>query len=206
MDNQNQPIEREIIKRWRGGTAADFGLSAIGARLELANRTKAEPEYDWEIHPHPHSDVRKECAERFELRAFQKLVATGITVFVLPAQEDITSFHAGKSPTNLLVRHFANEAELDAYKNGMECLEDQFDEIDELNVVGNKVSFIRPTDDEDDDADVTELVFSSPAEAQACREGIEDAEGMQAPLIVESDDPGYDRLAACEAARAVQGS
>ncbi len=82
----------------------------------------------------------------------------------------------------------------------------EFDEIDELNVVGNKVSFIRPTDDEDDDADVTELVFSSPAEAQACREGIEDAEGMQAPLIVESDDPGYDRLAACEAARAVQGS
>lgn len=51
----------------------------------------------------------------------------------------------GKRPTNLLVRHFITEAELTAYKAGLDCIENEFDEIDGLNVVGSKVSFTRGT-------------------------------------------------------------
>ncbi len=121
-----------------------------------------------------------------------------IKVYVLPAQEDIANFEAGQRPTNLLVRDFANEAELVAYKDGLDCIEDEFDEIDGLNVVGCKVSFTRETDP-DDDADIVELIFDTEGEAQSCHEGIGDAEGMHAPLVVEPEDDGYEKLAAYEA-------
>lgn len=128
----------------------------------------------------------------------EQKATTGITVFVLPAQEDIAAFQAGKKPNNLLVRQFANEAELSAYKQGLESIEDECDEIDGLSVVGCTVSFTRETD-ENDDADITEFVFATTAEAIACREGVSDAEGMHAPLVVEPDDTGYARLAGYEA-------
>lgn len=124
----------------------------------------------------------------------------GITVYVLPAQEDIAASQEGKRPTNLLVRHFATEAELTAYKAGLDCIENEFDEIDGLNVVGSKVSFTRGTKEEND-ADVSELVFSTVAEAQAFHQGIGDAEGMHAPLVIEPEDEGYAQLAAYEQRR-----
>lgn len=118
----------------------------------------------------------------------------------MPAQEDIAAFQNGRKPTNLLVRQFANEAELSAYKEGLGCIEDEFDEVDGLNVVGCKVTFTRATD-EKDAADVTELVFATTGEAQACYEGVGDAEGMHAPFVVGPDEEGYELLAAFEAGK-----
>ncbi|WP_199028437.1 hypothetical protein [Ralstonia sp. ASV6] len=106
-----------------------------------------------------------------------------IVVFILPTQEDISQARNGVRPDNMLERKFATQNELRAYQEGIGAVEDEFDEIDGLNVVGSKVTFTRETDITAD-ADIVEFVFSSPAEAEACRQGIDDALGLKGPLIV----------------------
>ena len=59
----------KLMKRWRGGAAADRGFSAVGAKIQLAKKQKAEPKLDWCIAPHPY------LADRFELQAFEKQVS-----------------------------------------------------------------------------------------------------------------------------------
>lgn len=56
----------EMVKRWRGGTAGDKGLSQVGAKIELAKKQKEQPTLEWKIAPHP------DLPERFELQAFTK--------------------------------------------------------------------------------------------------------------------------------------
>lgn len=116
-------------------------------------------------------------------------------IFVLPTQEDVATFQSGKKPENVLVREFNTEAELGAYKQGVDVIEDEFDELDGLNVVGAKVCFTRPTD-ENEDADIEEMIFSTCAEAEACRQGIDDSEGFKSPMVIEESDDEFSVLAA----------
>lgn len=116
-------------------------------------------------------------------------------IFVLPTQEDVSGFQAGNNPENIVVREFITEAELDAYKQGIDIIEDEFDELEGLNVVGTKVCFTRSTD-EVDDADIEEMIFSTAAEAEACRQGIDDSEGFRCPMIIEESDAEFSALVA----------
>lgn len=118
-----------------------------------------------------------------------------IKVLILPTQEDIVNFENGKKPGNVLEREFYSEVELAAYKNGIDVIEDEFDEIDGLNVVGSIVSFTRPTD-ESNDADIQEIVFGTHAEAEAYRQGIDDSEGFRSPMLIEQSDENFDLLTA----------
>lgn len=125
-----------------------------------------------------------------ELLAHNEAVGA-ITVYVLPAQEDITAFEFGTSPNNILVREFGNAAELTAYKDGLDAITDALDVIDELSVAGCRVSYHI-----NDDADLTEVAFSTPEEAEAFRQGLDDAEGFTAPRVIAPEDDGYARLSA----------
>lgn len=116
-------------------------------------------------------------------------------IHVLPSQKDIYKFRTGCRPENVLTYDFGTQAEVDAYTQGISVIEDAFDELDGLNVVGAKVTFTRPTDEESD-ADIQELVFATVAEAEACRQGIDDSEGFSSPLVIEADT---DEFAALEA-------
>lgn len=124
----------------------------------------------------------------------ENIQSKALTIFVLPTQEDVAKFLSGGDPLNCLVREFSTDAELAAYKDGLDAIEDEFDEIDGLNVVGCAVTFTRPTDEEED-ADITKIVFATETEALACRAGIDDAEGFHSPYVVEEGDDGYERLA-----------
>lgn len=58
--------EQVLVKRWRGGTHASRGFTAVGAKIELARMKKVDSGYEWEVAAHPHEPGR------FELRAYEK--------------------------------------------------------------------------------------------------------------------------------------
>lgn len=118
--------------------------------------------------------------------------------FLLPTQEDIALVAAGKPPVNLIEREFATTEELAAYKDGLEVLEDEFDEISSLTVNGAVVRFSRVAND-DEDEDIT---LASPSAALAYAQALRDSEGLKAPQLVESDDPRHAVLAAFAAEQA----
>lgn len=113
--------------------------------------------------------------------------------FMLPAQEDQANFCEGREPENILFREFENEKVYAAYLNGVDAIEDEEDEIIELNVIGSKVVYQRESG-LDDDADVEEVFFGTPAEAEAFRLGIDDAEGFRNPIVYGEDEPEFARL------------
>ncbi|MBS1189074.1 MAG: hypothetical protein H6R10_866 [Rhodocyclaceae bacterium] len=125
-----------------------------------------------------------------------------VRIFLLPTQGDIIDFRLGHRPANLLVRDFETEAELEAYRDGIDSVRDAYDRIENLKVVGNTVAYTRRCEDPDADAVATdtEVAFGTPAEAEAYRRGIADAEGLAAPLVVDDSDDRFEELLAWTAA------
>jgi hypothetical protein len=114
-------------------------------------------------------------------------------VLVLLTQEDIAIFRAGKKPLNILDSSFATQAELEAYVSAFDVYDDAEVGVDKVVVVGSKVTF-----------DVIEggftdhhgQEFDTPAEAQAFRQGLEDAEGYEAPMVLTQDQDAFEQLKA----------
>lgn len=115
-------------------------------------------------------------------------------VFLLPTQEDVAAFWSERLPGNVLVRDFADEAELEAYRAGMDVIEDELDEISGLVAIDCKVTFSRISCLNPDEEEENEVTLDTPGEAAAYRLGVEDAEGWRAPLVLTPDDPGYEIL------------
>jgi hypothetical protein len=107
--------------------------------------------------------------------------------FVLPTQEDIAAFAAGKNPGNVLLREFATEAEYEAYVVGINVIEDENDELDGLERRGAVVVVTRNGRSEP-------IEFTTEAEAEACQQGIDDSDGFHGPEVIPSDDERFDRL------------
>lgn len=121
-----------------------------------------------------------------------------IRIFVLPTQYDIIDFRLGHRPANMLVRDFENEAEAQAYRDGVDAIGDEYDRIESLEVAGSKVFHTRRSDDPDADS-VThdaEVEFSTVAEAEAYCKGLGDAEGFAAPLLIDDADDRFEQLQA----------
>lgn len=125
-----------------------------------------------------------------------------IRIFVLPTQYDIIDFRLGQRPANLLVRDFESMAEARAYQDGVDATGDEYDRIENLEVLGSTVIFTRCTNDPDTDpvANKAEAKFSTPAEAAAYCRGIEDGEGFAAPLLIDDTDDRFEQLQAWSAA------
>lgn len=119
-------------------------------------------------------------------------------IFVLPTQNDIIDFRLGNRPANILVREFETEAELRAYEDGIESSGDEYDRIENLKIVGSKVTYTRSSDDPEVEpiADTGEVNFDTPAEAEAFYKGLEDSEGLAAPLLIDETDDRFEQLLA----------
>lgn len=75
LNLSRKPVEALVmVKRWRGGTAANLGFTATTAARVLAQKQRDQPEFIWSIEPHPHGDVRVECRGRYELVAYKRKV------------------------------------------------------------------------------------------------------------------------------------
>lgn len=125
-----------------------------------------------------------------------------IRIFVLQTQYDIIDFRLGHRPANFLVRDFKTGAELEAYRNGIESISDQYDRIESLKVVGSNVAYTRRSGDPEIDAVVNavEVDFETATEAEAYCKGIGDAEGFAAPLVIDDTDDRFEQLLAWAAA------
>ncbi|HBO6962534.1 TPA: hypothetical protein L4936_001140 [Pseudomonas aeruginosa] len=120
---------------------------------------------------------------------------TKIQVLVLPAQEDIATFQQGRKPLNILLREFENSLEVDAYRDGHDAIEDLHIAVEELVVVGSKVTYnLVDSESDGDESTPHEVTYSTPAQAEAFRLGIEDAEGFVSCLVLTEDDDGFYRL------------
>jgi hypothetical protein len=108
-------------------------------------------------------------------------------VFVLPTQEDVASMNAGKRPGNVLWREFDTAAELKAYADGIDAIEDEFDTPDEISVKGRSVVLVR-------DGAVMTVQLDDAASAVAFRQGAEDSEGFRSPRVVGRDDDWFAKL------------
>jgi hypothetical protein len=138
---------------------------------------------------HPH--VRS-CAKIAEQEA-AKNEPRDFRVVLLPAQEDQVAFQQGRMPGNHFEHSFETEGELKAYLEGVEAIEDEQDIISGIEVVGSKVTIQREGED-DEDVDVDEVTFETPAEAVAFQLGVEDAEGFRAPQAITEDDPMFGKF------------
>lgn len=115
-------------------------------------------------------------------------------IFLLPTQYDIIDFRLGNRPENIIVRDFATAAEVQAYRDGIDAIGDEGDRIEDLRVAGSKIAYTRRPDDPEAEAEKTEVEFGTPAEAEAYRRGLEDAEGCLAPLLVDDTDDRFEQL------------
>ena len=124
-----------------------------------------------------------------------------IRIFVLPTQYDIIDFRQGRRPENIIVRDFDSAAEVQAYEDGINAIDDQYDRIQDLKVIGSKVIHSHRSEDPDADS-VTrkaEKEFATAAEAAAYSKGLDDAEGCAAPLLIDADDDRFEQLQAWSA-------
>lgn len=128
-----------------------------------------------------------------------------IRIFILPTQGDIIDFRLGNRPENILVRDFETRAELQAYQDGLDAISDAYDQIEGLQLAGSKLTYTCRSDDPDADAiaNAREMEFATPAEAEACRQGIQDAEGFAAPLLIDDTDDRFEQLLAWSGNRCV---
>lgn len=117
-------------------------------------------------------------------------------LFVLPTQNDIIDFRLGFRPANILVRDFASEAEMQAYQEGIAACGDEYERIDNLQVVGATLTYTRRSDDPEIEAvaGAAAVEFATPAEAEAFRQGLSDAEGLAAPLLIDATDDRFELL------------
>lgn len=122
-------------------------------------------------------------------------------IFVLQTQYDIIDFRLGHRPANFLVRDFTTKAELEAYCDGIESLGDEYDRIEDIKVLGSKVIYTHRSEDPDADVVVNtaEAAFETPSEAEAYCQGIQDAEGFAAPLVIDDTDDRFEQLLAWSA-------
>lgn len=127
--------------------------------------------------------------------------AMSIRICVLPTQYDIIDFRQGRRPENIFVREFASAAEAQAYEDGIDAIDDQYDRVEELRVVDAKVIYsLRSADPEiDGQSRGAEKAFVTPAEAAAFSRGLADAEGYAAPLLVDDTDDRLGQLLAWSA-------
>ncbi|WP_296277285.1 hypothetical protein [Pseudomonas sp. UBA7530] len=86
-------------------------------------------------------------------------------VLVILTQEDIATFRMGKKPHNVIESDFATQAELDAYVSGFDVYDDAEVGLEELNVIGSKVTFNVIEGNSVIEHHCEE--FSTPAEAEA---------------------------------------
>lgn len=121
-----------------------------------------------------------------------------IRVCILPTQYDIIDFRQGRRPENILVREFASAAEVQAYEDGIDAIDDQYDRLEEIRVVGSKVIHSHRSEDPEIEGllRVAEQAFATPAEAAAFCLGIADADGYAAPLLVDDTDERFAQLLA----------
>lgn len=110
-------------------------------------------------------------------------------LYVIPTREDQLAFDKGKKPGNVLTREFATDEECGEYKNGLEAVYDLAEySIEDESPTSLTISF--------DDDEAREYNFDSEAEKDAYKTGLEDGEGFETPLLLNSnDDPEeYARL------------
>jgi hypothetical protein len=121
--------------------------------------------------------------------------STKIQVLVLPAQEDIATFKQGRKPLNILLREFDSSLEVDAYHDGHDAIEDLHIAVEELIVVGSKVTYnLVDSEADGDESTPHEVSYATPAQAEAFRLGLEDAEGFVSCLVLTEDDDEFYRL------------
>lgn len=121
-----------------------------------------------------------------------------IRIFILPTQYDIIDFRFGRRPENILVRDFATASELQAYEAGVDAIDDEYIRIRELRMIGPKVTYTRHSEDPEIEAVVTtvEREFKTPAEATTYCQGLNDTEGLAAPLMIDDTDERFTQLEA----------
>lgn len=123
-------------------------------------------------------------------------------LFVLPTQYDIIDFRQGRRPENILVRDFAGQPEALAYEDGIDAISDQYDRIRDLAVDGGKVVYNRCSEDPESETVVRQetAAFATAGEAAAYCQGMADAEGLAAPLLIDDSDERFGQLQAWVAA------
>lgn len=119
-----------------------------------------------------------------------------VRLFILPTQYDIIDFRLGNRPENIIVRDFAGEAEVEAYRDGIEAVGDEYGRIEGLAPAENVVSYTLCSEDPESEAHAKAVAreFATPAEAAAFCRGIADAEGLMAPLLVDDTDDRFELL------------
>lgn len=117
-----------------------------------------------------------------------------IRVLVLLTVADQASFMAGRKPNNIIEHAFESLAQVNAYRDGIDAIADESDEVGEILVVESSVLY-------EIDGQREEVTFSTTDQASAFQQGLEDAEGFASPLIVTEDDDNFDKLAALLAQR-----
>ncbi len=121
-----------------------------------------------------------------------------LRVFVLPTQYDIIDFRFGRRPENILVRDFADAKALAAYQEGLDAIGDPYERVEALSREGQTVHYTLRKEDPESETVVrtAEASFASPGEADAYCQGLSDAEGYAAPLLVDDTDERHAQLAA----------
>ncbi|MGE5621446.1 MAG: hypothetical protein ACM3VY_00315 [Candidatus Bathyarchaeota archaeon] len=119
-------------------------------------------------------------------------------VVLLRTQSDIIDFRLGHRPADILVRDFATTAEQGAYEDGIDAVADQYDRVEGLTVAGATVTYTRRSEDPEAETVTTavQVKFGTAAEAEAYRQGLQDAEGYAAPLLIDDTDDRFEQLLA----------
>jgi hypothetical protein len=108
-------------------------------------------------------------------------------VFVLPTQEDVLAVAEGRNPDDMFWRVFETARELTAYKAGIDAIEDENDELASLVRLGRNVFLGRG-------GIVQPHELESEAVAEAFRQGVEDAEGVETPLLIGREDGRFSKI------------
>lgn len=106
---------------------------------------------------------------------------------LLPTMSDVCALESGARPHNMLEREFESKAELDAYRDGLDAIEDEESDVERLAVHDRTVKLCI-------DGEHSTRTFDSPAAARAYAQGVEDAEGFRAPLLITEDDPRFQNV------------
>lgn len=102
-------------------------------------------------------------------------------LYIILTREDQIAFDNGKKPKNVLVRKFETQGERDEYKNGQEAVYDLTEySIEDETPTSLTISF--------DENEAQELDFSSEAEKDAYKQGLEDGDGFASPIILNKDE------------------
>ncbi len=108
-------------------------------------------------------------------------------VIVLPTKEGQSTYNEGRIPDDVYLREFATEDEADAYVVGIESVEGLVEY--DISEEGNRSLRLVIADD------ATDLAFTTVAEKEAFKLGLEDGDGYDCPEIFREGETGFDDLA-----------